>query len=199
MDYLQLLAAAQADPSGADFHTLRMAYARSDAYAPYVFNRAGVQALNQALHAGDLDAALGAAHDLLASYYLDIEAHMVADYVHTLRDSAGQAAYHRAFAQGLIGAILATGDGRSQGTAFIVLSTSEEYTVLRVLGYKSTMQRLVLEEDHAYDVLHARHTHTGQEAEFYFNIDLPFGWLQRQKFASGALSYEEQDGHGGTP
>ncbi len=196
MDYHELLAAAQADPAGADFHTLRMAYTRSDAYAPYVFNRAGVQALNQAIHAGDLAAALEAAHDLLASNYLDIEAHMVADYVHTLRGSAGQAAYHRAFAQGLIGAILATGDGRSQGTAFIVLSTPEEYTVLRVLGYKSTLQRLVMEDNHSYDVLHAHHTRTGQEAEFYFNIDLPFGWLQRQKFIPGAHDHDED---GGTP
>ncbi|MCZ7541138.1 MAG: DUF4919 domain-containing protein [Anaerolineae bacterium] len=195
MDYYELLAAAQANPAGADFHTLRMAYARSDAYAPYAFNFAGVQALSQALAAGDFDAALRAAHDLLTANYLDIEAHMVADYVHTLRDSAGQAAYHRAFAQGLIGAILATGDGRSQNTAFIVLSTAEEYTVLRLLGYKSTMQRLVLEDNHAYDVLHGRHTRTGQEAEFYFNIDLPFGRLQPQEPAPGAHEHDEQDEH----
>ncbi|MCL4239129.1 MAG: DUF4919 domain-containing protein [Anaerolineae bacterium] len=199
MDYDELLAAAQASPAGADFHTLRMAYARSGAYAPYTFNRASVQMLHQALTARDLDAALEAAHDLLSANYLDIEAHMVADYVHTLRGSGEQAAYHRAFAQGLIGAILATGDGRSQDTAFIVLSTAEEYTVLRLLGYQSTMQRLVREDNHAYDVLHGRHTKTGQEVDFYFNIDLPFGWLQHQSFLSGAPPHDEPDGSGETP
>jgi hypothetical protein len=197
MNYDELSAAARANPTAADFHTLRMAYARSDAYAPYVRERAiriSVEAMSQALRAGDLDGALQAAEDLLASSYLDIEAHMVADYVHTLRGSTTQAAYHRAFAQGLIGALLASGDGRSPRTAFIVLTPSEEHTVLRALGYTMTRQAVVQEDGHRYDMLQARHSRTGEAAEFYFNIDLPFGWLQRQKRASGAHDHDEDGG-----
>ena len=197
MDFDTLLAAARADPIGADFHALRMAYARSDSYAPYPHihaTRVSVEAMSQALRAGDLDGAQEASAALLASNYLDIEAHMVADYVHTLRDSNGQAAFHRAFAQGLIRALVATGDGKSTRTAFIVLTTSEENTVLRALGYTMTLQALVQEDGHHYDMLRARHSRTGEEAEFYFNIDLPFGWLQRQKRASGAHDHDQDGG-----
>lgn len=196
MEYDELLAAARTDPTSADFHALRMAWARSDAYAPYPHDRAirvHLEAMSRALHVGDLDAALGASKDLLASNYLDIEAHMVADYVHTLRGSTAQATYHRAFAQGLIRALVATGDGRSPRTAFIVLTTSEEYTVVRALGYTVTLQALVEEDGHHYDMLRTRHARTGEEAEFFFNIDLPFGWLQRQKRAAAGHTREKEE------
>ena len=59
--YHELLALAQAQPQGADFHSLRMAYARSDAYNPYGGDVRSVERLRQALHAAHPDAALEAA------------------------------------------------------------------------------------------------------------------------------------------
>jgi hypothetical protein len=179
MNYDDLLAAAQQNPAEADFHTLRMAYAQSDAYAPYAHDAESVEGLNASLRAGNPQAAFEAAQRLLAANYLDIEAHMAADFVFVQSGDEAQSAYHRAFARGLIRAIMATGDGRDVDSAWIVLSISEEYTVLRVLGLQFKSQRLMQHEGHVFDVLSTRHNETGDEREVFFNIDLPNGWLSR--------------------
>ncbi len=98
-------------------------------------------------------AALEAINRLLDVHYLDIEAHMAADYVHTLLEHPEESAYHRAWATGLIRAILATGDGRDYDRAIIVLSVPEEYTMLRVMGFTPTEQSLVQHDGHWFDVL----------------------------------------------
>jgi hypothetical protein len=161
MTYDDLLAAAKADPEGTDFHTLRMAYTRTEGYAPYMQDAEGVKQLREALRDGNAEDALDAIDHLLAQNYLDIEAHMAADYVFTNLEAYDESDYHRAFARGLIQAILATGDGRDYDTAFIVLNVSEEYTVLRVMGLVPTRQRLIERE----------------MVSVVFNIDIPRGWL----------------------
>lgn len=178
MDYASLLAEARADPENADFHALRMAYTRTAAYSPYRHHHDAVVALRDALQAGALDRARAAVADLLAFNYLDIEAHMAADYIATQLDDRAGAAYHRAWARGLIDAILATGTGRDFTTAWIVLSTAEEYTILRVLGLAPGGQQLVEHDGHWFDVLTAQQRSSGQSVELVFNIDLPYRWLQ---------------------
>ncbi|MCD4684958.1 MAG: DUF4919 domain-containing protein [Anaerolineae bacterium] len=180
MDYDTLLAAAKADPVMADFHALRMAYVRSDQYAPYDMLGDAVVVLRDALTGGDLDAALTAINELLAFNYLDIETHMAADYVHMQRENHEASAYHRAFARGLIQALLATGTGRDFASAWIVINTAEEYTVLRVLGFTPGGQRLMKHEGHSFDVLIAKPRNGGDPAELFFNIDLPFNQLSHQ-------------------
>ena len=175
--YYDLLAAAQHQPDDADYHALRMAYARSGDYAPYEHDQEHLEALRGALHADDLQAALAAIQGLLDHNYLDIEAHMSADFVHTRLDSPARSAYHRAFAKGLIDAIMATGSGRDFATAFIVLSVQEEYLVLRLMGFKPAGQRLVEHEGHWFDVMAARHPSREEPFDVYFNIDLPRTWL----------------------
>jgi hypothetical protein len=177
MTYDDLLASAKSDPEGADYHTLRMAYARTDSYTPYIQDAENVGKLREALRDGNTGAALEAIDHLLAQNYLDIEAHIAADYVYTLLERYDQSAYHRTFARGLIQAILATGDGRGYDTAFIVLSVSEEYTVLRVMGFAPTGQQLIHHEGHWFDVLNGRHQESGGTISVYFNIDLPRRWL----------------------
>ena len=178
MMYHDLLAAAQQNPAGADFHTLRMAYARSDGYAPYSHDVEAVEALGRALPAADFDAALGAIARLLDASYLDIEAHIAADYVYTRLSQPDRSAYHRGFAQGLLRSIVGTGDGRDFSTAFIVLAIPEEYTVVRMMGLRPRGQALVEHEGHWFDVIDAAHAQTDAPATVHFNIDIPHTWLQ---------------------
>ncbi len=178
MAYQELLAAAMADPEGGDYHALRMAYTRTDEYAPYVQDAGNIETLRVSLGNRDMDTALDTVAQLLAQNYLDIEAHMAADYVYTMLERYDQSAYHRTLARGLIQAILGTGDGRGFATAFIVLNVSEEYTVLRVMGLVPGNQRLVEHEGHWFDILSGRQRDTNNAMELYFNIDLPRGWLR---------------------
>ncbi len=178
MSYADLLAAAQENPVEADFHALRMAYAQSEDYAPYTHDTDNVELLSHALRADDLSAALTAVLNLLQFNYLDIEAHMSADYIYTRQDDAPHAAFHRAFAQGLLRSIIESGTGRDFSTAFIVISVPEEYTLLRVMGLRHSSQSLSNHDGHWYDVLDVTNA-AGQAAKVYFNIDLPRNWLQR--------------------
>jgi hypothetical protein len=177
MTYYDLLAAVQADPDGADYHSLRMAYVHTEDYNPYAQDAESIGQLRTALSDGAMDAALDAVSQLLEQNYLDIEAHMAADYIYTMLEQHDQSGYHRAFAKGLIQAVLATGDGRGFDTAFIVLGISEEYTVLRVLGLVPGRQRLVEHEGHWFDILDGQQRDSGAAFELYFNIDIPHGWL----------------------
>jgi hypothetical protein len=178
MTYEEMLAAVQADPEGGDYHALRMAYARTDEYAPYVQDAENIEKLRAALTSRDMESALEAVAQLLAQNYLDIEAHMAGDYVYTMLEQYDDSAYHRAFARGLIQAILATGNGRGFETAFIVLTVSEEYTVLRVMGLIPGNQQLVEHEGHWVDILSGRQRDKNETLDLYFNIDLPRGWLR---------------------
>jgi hypothetical protein len=177
MTYVDLLAAAQADPAGADYHALRMAYAHSDRYDPYTQAAEQVEGLRAALQAGNMAEALDAVEALLDFNYLDIETHMTADYLYTRLDQHDGAAYHRTFAQGLIRAVMATGTGHDPETAFVVLAVREEYLLLRLLGYRPSGQRLLQEGGHWIDVIDAQQRDTGEPTQFYFNVDLPRGWL----------------------
>ena len=177
MTFDNLLAAAQRDPSAADLHALRMAYTRSPDYRPYTHDTEHLDALRAALRQNDLEAALEAVQHLLNYNYLDIEAHMSADYLYLRQDDADRSAYHRAFAKGLLDAILATGNGRSMESAFIVISVPEEYTVLKVLKLKPAQQALIQHKGHWFDMFDVQHPDTGS-FKLYFNIDLPHNWLQ---------------------
>jgi hypothetical protein len=71
------------------------------------------------------------------------------------------------------------GDGRSMEKAFVVISTDEEYALLSILGLRPGGQSLMQGGGHAYDRLDAVDPKTNQKYEFYFQIDIPFGWLGR--------------------
>jgi len=186
-DYRDLLAAAQQNPEQADFHSLRMAYTQSDEYHPYAPDAEHLNALQQALNEGDFAAALTAAQGLLEDCYLDIEAHMAADYIYTNLEDYPRATYHRTFARGILNAIMGTGDGRSPETALIVIDIREEYTLCRILNMRPSGQRLIHHEGHWLDVLTVQHPESGARLDLHFNVDLPKNWLHHR------LSGEETD------
>ncbi|WP_119068523.1 DUF4919 domain-containing protein [Aggregatilinea lenta] len=176
MSFHDLLADAQQHPDGADYHSLRMAYARSPEYAPYTHDLEGVERLRDALQSGDLEAALLAVGRLLAFNYLDIEAHMAADYVYTMQGDTERSAYHRTFARGLIDAIKDTGDGRSPATAYIVLNIPEEYTFMRLTGFTHGKQSIVVHEGEEFDAFDVEDPE-GHTSQIFFNIELPRRWF----------------------
>jgi len=193
-DYQELLTAAKEDPTSADFHALRMAYARSDGYRPYTQQTGLITALDSALRASDLEAALTVAHTLLSVNYLDIEAHMAAAYVYTMQENVERATHHQLFANGLIQAILRSGTGRDPDGAFIVIDIPEEYTIMRILGLEPAGQKLLNHQGQWVDMLDVRQRGAGDDAaalKIYFNVDLPRGWLNRRMDAHDAAEQEE--------
>lgn len=75
--------------------------------------------------------------------------------------------------------VLNSGDGKSQATAYTVISTEEEYIILRVFGLRPGKQSLLSENGHYYDRLDATDPQTKKEFTIYFNIDRPYGALEK--------------------
>lgn len=177
MTYYDLLAAAHQNPDGADYHALRMSYAQSAQYNPYARDAEHLKILRAAMHAGDLEGALEAVDALLDASYVNIEAHIAADYIYTRLGDEAKMQFHRLFARGLINSIFESGDGREPDTAFIVIDVAEEYVLLQVMGFKPSGQALQQHNGHWIDAMDAEHLVSGDRITVYFNIDLPRKWL----------------------
>jgi hypothetical protein len=90
---------------------------------------------------------------------------------------ADLAAYHKFVFEGLLNSIRNSGDGKTVDTAFIVISTDEEYALFNYLGLRPQSQSLIKEKDHNYDRMVALDPRTNETVVYYFNIDKPFNWL----------------------
>jgi len=64
-------------------------------------------------------------------------------------------------------------------TAFVVISTDEEYALFNYLGLRPTDQALIKDKGHSYDKMTALDPKTNQSVVYYFNIDKPFNWLDK--------------------
>ena len=80
---------------------------------------------------------------------------------------------------GIIESITSTGTGEDYDSAYVVISTSDEYAVLNYSGLQATGQVLQHYEGHTYDVLSTINEY-GEKQEVYFNIDIPFSTLNKK-------------------
>jgi Domain of unknown function (DUF4919) len=167
--YESLLEKARRGDPGLDLTALRMAWADRLAEA-----RAADPELRKkmfaALHQDQWPAVIETGNQVLAQNYLDIDAHMFVAFAYEKTHEPEKAALHRTMGNGLMKSILASGDGRSFKTAFVVISVEEEYSVLKHYRLQSDKQDLVTAEGHSYDVLTAK-TDQHEQATVYFNID----------------------------
>jgi hypothetical protein len=167
--YESLLEKARRGDPGLDFTALRMAYAarlaKATAADPELRKK-----MFAALHQDQWAAVIELGNQVLAQNYLDVDAHMFVAYAYEKSQQPEKAAPHRTMGNGLMKSILASGNGRSLETAFVVISVEEEYSVLRHYRLGSDKQDLVHGGGHSYDVLTAK-TDKGEAATVYFNID----------------------------
>lgn len=166
----------KADPK-VDFGALRMAFTATAAYNPYGLDQDRPR-MRAAFAKKDFDKALEFAEKLLGKNYPDIEAHRVAWRAHTELQDPDKAKFHRYVRDGLVQSILKSGDGKGAQTAYVVISTEEEYAVMEWLGVRSTKQALIQEQGHKLDRHEGVNEETNQRVTLYFNIDRPFQWLE---------------------
>ena len=173
-----LIARVKQSDESVDFLRLRRLYAESGTFTPYRDD--AEESMIAAAGAGQDEAALKIAREILARNYMNIEAHMASTVVCTNLGDAMCAAHHGYAARGMLKSILASGDGKTPATAFVVVNTPEEYAIVRVLGVRVVSQSLMRSADgHAYDVLTVRDAGTGQESLLYFNVDVALAAMGR--------------------
>jgi len=69
----------------------------------------------------------------------------------------------------LFSAVTSTGDGCSKETAFHVISVTDEYGIMDIIGLSPKMQSLVEHKGHSFDVMELQENEYGLES-MYFNI-----------------------------
>jgi len=175
--YDTLLARLKKNDQTVDFKELRLAYTESAGYSPYDHDVAGRTRMFAALKANEFDKVLELAGATLAGNYLDIMGHFGCFVAHRELGHADLSTYHRFIFEGLLNSIKNSGDGKTEETAFVVISTDEEYALFNYLGLRAQGQALITKDGHSYDRMTALDPGTNETVTYYFNIDKPFNWL----------------------
>jgi Domain of unknown function (DUF4919) len=74
---------------------------------------------------------------------VDIDAHLFSGMALSKLGRVAESEEHRRWYRGLVESVLASGDGDSPETAYVVISVPEEYAVLRALGLRFQEQSLL--------------------------------------------------------
>lgn len=175
--YDVLLERVKKQDAAVNFQELRLAYTDTKQYSPYGGDRETRKAMFVALNGKLYDQALNSSETILAANYLDINAHFAAYLAHRELGHADKADYHKSIFQKLLKSISDSGDGKTMETAFVVISTDEEYALFNFMGVRPTAQELIEEKSHHYDKMTVTDPKSEQSAIYYFNIDKPFAWL----------------------
>lgn len=166
------------DPS-VDFQIFRLAFTKTEYYKPYDFTLKELREnVRVALDYGRFLDALNGAEAILVKCIVDIEAHCVSELCYLAMGDTSNMEYHRYMRDGLLKSILDSGDGSSRNTAYQVISISEEHILMDLLEYEPEMQVLIDGEDgRRYDLLKVRDPETNERFDFYFDISIPFRWI----------------------
>jgi hypothetical protein len=179
-EYEALLARVKKSDPKVDFTRLRLAYTKSPGYDPYGSDPDLRKGIRTALAKKEFAKVVELAGKALRANYLDIETHLAAHRAYKALKDEEKSRNHRYVLDGLIKSILKSGDGKSPKTAFVVISTDEEYVVLGVLGIRRTSQALVGAAGQKYDRLEGVREETNEEVTLYFNVTRQLQWLERQ-------------------
>jgi hypothetical protein len=168
--------AKKSDPT-LDFKELRMAYTDTTDYSPYGGDRETRKKMFAALNAKEFDSAVESAEKILAKNFVEINAHFVAYVAHRESGRAEKGTFHKFMFDGLVKSITNSGDGKTAETAFVVITTDEEYTLFNVLGLRPSGQALITQNGHSFDRMTVTNPKTNETVVYFFNIDKPFNWL----------------------
>ncbi len=177
VSYETLLARVKSHDVAVNFQELRLAYTETKQYSPYGGDSEARKAMFAALKTEEYEKALTSSEKILATNYLDINAHFGAYVANRELGHAEKADYHKNVFQKLLQSISDSGDGKTVETAFIVISTDEEYALFNFMGLRPTAQELIEDKAHHYDKMTVTDPKNNQNVIYYFNIDKPFNWL----------------------
>lgn len=169
-DFWELARAAEADPASADFAALRKAYVASDAYRPlkHITKTKLMQITNSAADFEDVAATCQA---ILAANPLDLEARILLGTAQEKLGKVADAEKTHTFAERMLDAILATGDGKSFGTAFKLVSETEAWIVMRSFGIKAKSQERHRRAEGIFDVFEGKLG--DRQVQVYFDVADP--------------------------
>lgn len=178
-DYHALVKQLKSGDTSIDYARLRYSYTKTKEYNPYSSDGER-DAMFEALNGENFDAAVKHAQAVLEKNYVDLDAHFISRIGYRELKNPEKSAFHSTVLKGLMGSIYESGDGQAPESAFVVISTSEEYFLLRMNGFRSVAQKGLEREGLTFDELEVEKVKTGEKRKLYFNVDFPFRWLKSQ-------------------
>lgn len=169
------------DDTPFDFAALRLAYTETPDYNPYVRGES-YSLMREAFDEERYEETISYAKKVLDKDFVNIEAHLISSEAYKKLNNERLSAFHKFMFLRLLESILSSGKHRyadSPEAAWVVISVDEEYQVLWILGLKSKGNSLIRQGDHYYDKHTIEDEKTGVK-EMYFNIDIPYRWLDRK-------------------
>lgn len=150
-DFTTLAHAAESDPDSADFAALRQAYVESAVYRPFkhIPQSKLMQITNTAANFAEV---ANSCQAFLEANPMDLEARLMLGTAQANAGETVQAEKNKRFAEKMIDAILATGDGKSFERAFQVVAEAEVWTVLRSFEIRAKGQTRHQTGNKTYDV-----------------------------------------------
>jgi hypothetical protein len=179
-DYYTLVKMLKSNNRAVDFKTLRLGYTKTPDYNPYNDDSGKRNAMFEALGNKKYEEAAQQAESILEKNHTDLEAHFVCRIAYRERGNSERYDYHQFILKGLVDSITGSNDGKTPETAFVVIAVQEEYFVLNIFGFKTLKSSLQNANGHDYDKMEVEHKKTGEKAVFYFNVDMPYTWLNKK-------------------
>ena len=170
--YDDLVAKVKAGDTTVDFKAMRIAFSKTKAYSPYGNESDPVKAAFAAIEQKKFKDAIKKTDESLKQCYIDMDAHVAASIAYKGLGDTVKSDFHKAVYLGLVNSILSSGDGKTPETAYLVISTHEEYITFRALGLGAGGQALVHLNEHSYDVQTSADPTTKAAMKIYFNIDI---------------------------
>ena len=156
-----------------DFRALRVAYADSKEALAAGSSHLTRRAMNTALLNRQFDETIRIGLDILRTVYISPDTHAAVSSAYRELGDTQKAEFHKTIYLGLINSIITAGDGKAPETAYHVVTTEEEYALLRALGLSVWGQEIVNHGGRWYETLSATNTKTNQTMKVWFNIDIP--------------------------
>ena len=174
--YDALVTRLRAGDTLVDYTAARMAYVKTPQYQPYPVRWEGSQAMFDALERRKYAELRRLADSILATNYVDPDAHLGAmAAAFSLGDSA-RGHFHGAVFRGLIRSIGAR-SGRTLDSAIIVITLQEEYALLRASGLeRTTVATLQCGRSLCDQMEVVDRKSRSAKGTLYFDISIPQAW-----------------------
>lgn len=155
------------DPSTINFAELRQDYVASEAYRPlkHILQTKLKQITDAAT---SFEEVAETCRNILLTNPLDLEARMLIGSALEKCGEAQASEEHNRFAEHLLDAILATGDGKSFQSAFHLVAEAEAWTVMRTFGIRATSQERIRQDGRVYDVFDGKLDE--RDVKIYFDV-----------------------------
>jgi hypothetical protein len=174
LTYEDMVERAKGGDQTIDFRQLRLAYMDSKTYSKGPDTETQKKAMMAALNSKDFPGAIKNADVVLASNYVDMDAHFAKYIANRELNATDRADFHKFVLQALMKSITDFGDGKTPETAFQVIQVHEEYVLLRFMGVGlPESQSLLHKNGHSYDEIKFKDPKSGQSVTLYFNVDIP--------------------------